>query len=691
MNWKVYVFLFITAVAIFYFKPAGINVNLGGAPVKPTIKFQDSDIVLNANDAGGVVGTLEFFSEGNLGKNIDIKINWKNGAGFKQSNVDAIIIKRNVGGSYLNVSDGPDPTEMKLTDSKYFEDFSSNGVEILGKFLSDDQNVVGDNEMEVFYTTVDDTTQKSLGTNTVKIDQNHLDTTVDLKEVEVISIPPTSGGVVAELAIKEFTTYNITSNSRKRIVANTVRMETMSDGSVKLKDTAGEQVSLPGTPENGTYIFKKYLDSFYFIQNKGSDKFLTDDKLLHAVALIRKDQKDIFNSAVNLEKALFTITPAKLPKARYVWIGKMKDVPKNQRKTDLMEVMIHDKNGVNIAKGIKPQSKPGFDAYDGHGVVSANISDENYSTPWYIAQDRTSDENEGQQGWIKFDLGEEKEVKSVTLVSRKLYESRMEGVGIKLFNGEDAEIMKTSMLTTAEAQKNSFVTYDFTKGTWATPPRAVGITNFFNKFRNEHKFEASNNLCGYYKWESTMKIACDMPYGKGDVRNLDWELRKDFGPSVKDPADTEFAILRADKVCGVTNTDDEINCTSSNKEGWEAFDIVEHEHFPGYYKIQPKRGPDNAKHYCYMNANGIISCSARSDAPVRGGGSPEDAPPLTDSRTAFKFGDVIDLSKGARRKEDNKIYVCANGKTAGCNNSQGQGVGSPNHSVCVNGNYVYCY
>lgn len=691
MNWKVYVFLFVAAVAIYYLKPVGLSVNLG-APVKPTIKFQDSDIVLNANDAGGVVGTLEFFSGGNLGKNIDIKINWKNGAGFKQSNVNATIIKRNVGGSYLNVSDGPDPTELKLTEPQYLKDFSSNSVEILGKYLSDDQNVVGDNEIEVFYTTADDTSQKSLGTNTVKIEQNHLDTTIDLKQVEVISIPPTSGGVVAELELKEFTTYNITSNSRKRIIANAVRMETMSDGSVKLKNTAGEQVSLPGTPASGTYVFKKYLDSFYFIQNKGSDKFLTDDKLLHANSLIDKEQKDIFNSTTNLDKALFTITPAKLPKARYVLIGKMKDVPKNQRKTDLMEVMIHDKNGVNIAKGIKPESKPGFNAYEGiGGVTAANISDENYGTPWYIAKDASSDENEGQQGWIKFDLGEEKEIKSVTLVSRKLYESRMEGVGVKLFNGEDAEIMKTSMLTTAEAQKNSFITYDFTKGTWATPPRAVGMTSFFNKFRNEEIFQHHNNLCGYYKWESSMKIACDYPYGKGDVRNLDWELRKDFGSSVKDPADSEFLILRADKVCGVTDTDDEINCTSSNKESWETFDIVEHEHFPGYHKIQSKRGPDNAKHYCYMNANGIISCSARSDAPVRGGGSPVDAPPLTDSRTAFKFGDIIDLSKGARRKEDNKIYVCADGKTPGCNNSQGQGVGSPNHSVCVNGNYVYCY
>lgn len=652
--------------------------------VKPTITFKDSDIILNSSQGDG---TTEFFTDGNLGKNIDIKINWKNGAGFKQSKVNAVIVKRKVGTKYLNVSDSSTPTEMKLTDKKYFEDFSSNDVAILGKFLANDQDVVGDNVIEISYTTTDDSTAKPLGTNTVKITQNHLDTTIDLKTVEVISIPPTSGGVVAELDLKEFTTYNITSHSRKRIISNAVRMEKLADGSVKLKDTNGKRIIIPGTPDNSTYIFKKYLESFYFIQVKGSNQFLTDDRLLHANSLIYKDQKDIFNSAENLDKALFTITPAKLPKARYVWVGKMKDIVGNlDRKTDLMEVIVHDKNGQNIVSKKIPEFKSGFAAYKS---LEANFTDDNYSTLGVIAKNGNDSDTEGQQGWIKFDLGQEMEIKSVSLVARTLYESKMEGVGVKLLDTNGQEVIKTSMLTRGDAEKNSFLTFDFGKGVWSTPPNGTGMINFFNKFHNEVKFQNHNNLCGYYTWESSKKIACDIPYGKPgyDMNNLNWELRKDFHSVVKDVADSEFLILRGDKICGVTNVEDEVNCTSTNKMGWETFDITEHEHFPGYHKMQTKRGPDNAKHHCYMNDNGIISCSNKSDAT----GSVKDAPPLTDSRTAFKFGDVVDLSKGARRKEDNKIYVCADGKTPGCNNDKGQGVGSPNHSVCVNGNYIYCY
>jgi hypothetical protein len=482
---KIILIVFIFIAVIF-----GIGALMKGkSSTKPSITFEDSELVLNPgsneNTTEGYV--IEYASGDNLGRNIDITIKWNNGAGFSQNKVNAIIIKRKVGSDYKKIIDKGTTTEIKLTDSKYLSDFSKSEYTIYGKFLGDNSNIVGDNIIEIYYTTSTNNTPVLLGSTIITIEQNHLDTTVDLRSVQIINIPPTSGGDInAILGLKEFTTYDIISHGRKKVLVNAVRMEQLSDGYVKLKNADGDEINLHGYSKGTTYKFEKYLETYFLIQPKGSSKYIIDEPIsreyIDEHSLVEKTKDEIFKSSDNLDKALFTITPTKLPKARYVWVGKMKDVPNSQRKTDLMEVMIHDKNGINVAKGIKPESKPGFNAYEGHGVNITNISDGNYETPWFIASDRTSDNNEGQQGWIKFDLGTEKELKDVTLVIRKLYESRMEGVGIKLFDNDDNEIMSTTMLTTEKAKKSQFISYNFLFGIWE-PSKGPGGSYYTPKVR----------------------------------------------------------------------------------------------------------------------------------------------------------------------------------------------------------------
>tara|TARA_R110002073_G_scaffold217513_2_gene377581 strand:+ start:4583 stop:5533 length:951 start_codon:yes stop_codon:yes gene_type:complete len=49
------------------------------------------------------------------------------------------------------------------------------------------------------------------------------------------------------------------------------------------------------------------------------------------------------------------------------------------------------------------------------------------------------------------------------------------------------------------------------------------------------------------------------------------------------------------------------------------------------------------------------------------------------------------IPEGGARKEANTYYTVPSGCVAGCNNSSGQGVGSPNSDACKIGNYIYRY
>ena len=52
---------------------------------------------------------------------------------------------------------------------------------------------------------------------------------------------------------------------------------------------------------------------------------------------------------------------------------------------------------------------------------------------------------------------------------------------------------------------------------------------------------------------------------------------------------------------------------------------------------------------------------------------------------------LVVIGENGSEKRAGFDYTCPKGKTAGCNDNEGRGVGSPNSTACKVGNYVYCY
>ena len=271
------------------------------AGVKPSITFGESAMILNPDSENVETYKIEYASE-NLGQNIDISISWKNGAGFVQSGVDSIVVKRKIGSTYINVEDGS-TTKTIYTDS-FLTDFADCKVDILGDFIGT-SDVVGDNVIEVYYTTAeDDTNPIQLGSVTVMIGKNHLDTTIDLASVTSITIPPTRGGdILSVLDVPDFTTFSITTKVGSRVIVDNIRFEQLDGSVVKLKDAAGTQIMLDGRATE-TYVFEKYLEESFFIRPSGvTDKYFVNK----GTSLVLTDKGDLFKTRENLNSALFNI------------------------------------------------------------------------------------------------------------------------------------------------------------------------------------------------------------------------------------------------------------------------------------------------------------------------------------------------------------------------------------------------
>jgi hypothetical protein len=293
----------VIAFLIWYFFFRGKKVQAGpgvAAGVKPSITFGESAMILNPDSENVETYKIEYATE-NLGKNIDISINWKNGAGFVKSDVESIVVKRKKDSSYINVDDGKDT--KTITDADFLTDFADCEVEILGKFIGD-SDVVGDNVIEVYYTTAKSSALILLGSVTVTIEQNHLDTTIDLASVTSITIPPTRGGDISSvLDVPAFTTFSITPKDGSRVIVDNIRFEQLDGSVVKLKDVYGTQIML-GDRDTETYVFEKYLDESFFIRPSGvTDKYFVNKDN----SLVLTDKGDLFKTQDKLNSALFNI------------------------------------------------------------------------------------------------------------------------------------------------------------------------------------------------------------------------------------------------------------------------------------------------------------------------------------------------------------------------------------------------
>jgi hypothetical protein len=519
-----------------------VNRGKGQSTSRPVITFETTDLILNPDNETKIENYKIEYASDNLGKNIDIKVKWKNGAGFEQSGVKKIILKRKVGNSYIKVSDESDPTQKTLDDPDFVKDFKGGSASILGKFIGS-VNVVGDNNIELYYITNSNTTQVKLGTQTIRIEQNHLDTTIDLKSVSVISINPTQqGDILLELNLPEYTKFNIISKSIDRKVADSVRFEKLSNGSVKLKDEQGQIITLPGTAGNSTYIFEKYLDDTYLIRTTNETRYLTDNPKLHANSLVNQDKSWIFSTTSNLDTGLFYIVKAKLPTARYVRIQKGKDIPDPaNRHINLMEVGVYDKDGNNVSlnKNVFLHGDPSYEAW------KFNFIDGDYATLGHTGSNTDpATESESQHQGFDIDLGKKYEIKEILIADRPGYPDRLEGIQIRLFEDPDTPIdnFLTSMLKSSDANAGLYHVYSYEKGAWkhmnnigapystsktvsrAYPPKPYPNTTAVTTVKNVYEWTVDSSAGygeGKYKVEMSGSLLINREYdGSLDAEGL---------------------------------------------------------------------------------------------------------------------------------------------------------------------------
>ena len=156
-----------------------------------------------------------------------------------------------------------------------------------------------------------------------------------------------------------------------------------------------------------------------------------------------------------------------IKKYRYVRIAKTEDIADwGNRYINLHEVYVYDAAGTNVALNKT------VTAHENHST--------HYATwlPQLVDGDDTSmahtgsdaqDATQPQKQYFQIDLGVETEIKSVKIVDRPGYGSRLDKVKVILMKAatpSTTDDVSTSALTTADSAVGLIHSYDFTTKTW---------------------------------------------------------------------------------------------------------------------------------------------------------------------------------------------------------------------------------
>lgn len=162
----------------------------------PTVKDAGIELVLNPADAADKVEeysifTTEYAIGDTTAKNIDIKLKWTNGPTFVS--VNSLIFVHKANGNKVR-------EDVKTTDN--IDSNATNELIFKGEQLTS-EDIVGDNTIDMYWNKIDDTNNKLI-TISFKIEQKHLDTTLNLAnatpielEVKLSSASEASGAVMA--------------------------------------------------------------------------------------------------------------------------------------------------------------------------------------------------------------------------------------------------------------------------------------------------------------------------------------------------------------------------------------------------------------------------------------------------------------------------------------------------------------
>ena len=315
-------FLFIVALiaVIVFIANRGSKGSTGpgaAAPSKPVIQFGDAQVILKPDAAGttsnyrmfeyaeGAPGT---FSGGVSPANIDLTVNWTNGAGFAKNKVIKLVLKRFIGTEQIS-----EPIEV--TDTSAISDFGSGSETFLGADLSVNKTGVGRNIIKVYYVVDGSTDEVELATSSeIEITQAMLDTTVNLQSITTLTVPVTQGSTLTASITENpvFTKYSI-QHKEGGWSKTGLRMKVLSDGQVQFTDDSGTTVNLwSGSPTS--FFISDYMgDQMIHDGVVSSDNYWTypgtGDALESAASSV------VFKTQSELNKALFKIavTPTTTP------------------------------------------------------------------------------------------------------------------------------------------------------------------------------------------------------------------------------------------------------------------------------------------------------------------------------------------------------------------------------------------
>jgi len=296
---------------------------------KPTVTFIGGEKIYNPANDSGTVSTYVEYSTGTSGTRtaafIDIKVDWENGAGFTGNGVTALKLER-VRRS-TNPSTGSSATQTTTTDdvlnTKYdtnaITDFDQGTITFLGTELSTTSvdNVLGDNRIKVYYTTVklgtngpsglSDTDWSWLGeTTAISITQNDIDTTYDIDSPSSVSITLTSSSssFSHSKTVGKTTYYKIVHKKSGTVIADDIRIS-VNNNVLTLKDKSNTVIKLTnGANDPNIYKVEKYMgDTLISATIGSSEKYLKYEN--NTVSFT--DKNTIFTDQDTLDKSLFDI------------------------------------------------------------------------------------------------------------------------------------------------------------------------------------------------------------------------------------------------------------------------------------------------------------------------------------------------------------------------------------------------
>jgi hypothetical protein len=281
---------------------------------KPTVVFRDAEKILKPSVS--IIENYQIFkAEYALGSstsdNIDLKINWTNGGGFEINDVNSLIFKRK-----LKNREGDISPDMIIGDTGgMLTDFADGTVLFKGIDLFTDENGVGDNMIHMYYTTDKITVPQLIGvTEPISVTQGDLDTTLNINEIIVMSVPVTTSGdgsVAGQISKNsQYTLYTIKSVS-PGFTSNGLRLKVLDDDKrVQILNSDGTGRGDWAGTGTDTFIFRKFMGSYMIIKGNIVGQGGIQQVWMKGSNgnIISSGDTNVFNSQSTLRDALFDIT-----------------------------------------------------------------------------------------------------------------------------------------------------------------------------------------------------------------------------------------------------------------------------------------------------------------------------------------------------------------------------------------------